>query len=67
MKRKVTTWFPPGTNPVHVGDYECKTCPPCKHYWNGRAWYYSRGNFEPLTTVTWRGLSEKPAARPTKS
>ena len=65
MKRKLTPWFPPGTNPVHVGPYECKACH-CKHYWDGSYWRFSKGDMI-LTTVTWRGLAEKPAARSTKS
>ena len=68
MKRKRTPWFPPGTNPVHVGMYECKTCR-CQHYWNGRLWHFTEGGeiIGNVGNVIWRGLTEKPVARATKS
>lgn len=71
-KAKLTKWFPPNVNPVHVGVYERQYhLSSWRTYclWNGNSWLWpeiSPSDAALCTTestyqlLPWRGLAEKP-------
>lgn len=74
--RKLTDWFPPGVDPVNVGEYNASILKSAqlRRWWNGRHWSdcYKDSDCEDEKQrcrkvredsdvgIFWRGLAEKP-------
>lgn len=71
-KEKLTDWFQPGINPVHIGVYEVEpdANSPWYSFWDGLYFREVRETVDDAASaipdswnhieLTWRGLAEKP-------
>lgn len=65
----LTDWFPPGINPVHLGDYDATALYPAfadqrvRLYWDGGRWLREKGGRAAPAEFQfyWRGLAHPPA------